>query len=97
MMRSVVTSGQPAVGTAAAEVVAGLDVAAPARQVGSEVVGQRVLAGARVGRARQEEQDGCHEWQEADALHGGDGRAAHCHVSVTERAVSEAYESYDAL
>ena len=56
-------------GTAAAEVVSGLDVAAPARHVRSEVVGQRVLAGARVGRTRQEEQDGCHEWQEADALH----------------------------
>ena len=69
-------------GAAAAEVVAGLDVAAPARQVGGEVVGQRVLAGARVGRARQDEQDGCHEWQEADALHVGDGRPVHCHVSV---------------
>ena len=72
-------------GTAAAEVVAGLDVAAPAGHVGSEVVRQRVLAGARVGRARQEEQDGCHELAGGGCVAWGDDRPAHCHVSVPIR------------
>ena len=76
-------------GPAAAEVVARLDVAAPAREVGGEVVRERVLAGMRVGRARQDEQDGCHERQEAEAWHGAMFGPPTVHVSVTDRAVSE--------
>ena len=54
---------------AAAEQVAGLDVAAPAREVGGEVVRERVLAGMRGRCAGEDEQQGGYEWQEAEVWH----------------------------
>ena len=54
---------------APAEQVAGLDVTAPAREVGGEVVAEAVLTGAGVGGARQDEQEGCQDWQEAEVWH----------------------------
>ena len=64
--RDVGTAGGRA---AAAEQVAGLDVAAPAREIGGEVVRERVLAGMRGRCAGEDEQQGGHEWQEAEVWH----------------------------
>ena len=52
-----------------AEDVARLDIAAPAGEIGGEVVGQRVLTGMGGCGAREDEQEGCQERQEADAWH----------------------------
>ena len=41
----------------------------PRRPPTGEVGGEAVLARLGVGRAREDEQDGCHKRQEADTLH----------------------------
>ncbi len=56
-------------GAGAAEHVAGLHVAAPAREIGAEVVGERVLARVRAGGAGEQEQGDCQGRQEAVAWH----------------------------